>query len=73
MVQRSEIAAAVNGQMMGTTVGENITNSPTFFDMAIGKSEDWNSVEWQFEGSVKYIQEFTNSTENKLYKLYKLY
>ena len=56
---RNEITGVVNGKFVGSAIGENISNTPTSLQMAIGKWENFNSNEVQFEGSVTNIQLFS--------------
>ena len=68
-LHRKEVKAAVNGEMGESIVGEHVTNWPSKLNMAVGKSEKWNSVEMQFEGAVTNIQVFTLSTDNNIASL----
>ena len=54
---------------MGTVVGQNVTNSPKTLNIVLGKSENYNFVEEQFQGSVSNIQVFTNSPNHSISSL----
>ena len=57
-VEGNKITVSVNGEVVGTLVGEKITK-PKNLCMVLGKSCNYNFVEEQFQGSMSNIQVFS--------------
>ena len=65
-LEKNRITASLNGRIVGTVLGKNVTNSPKTLHMVLGKS---NSIEEQFQGSATNIQVFTVSPDHNISSL----
>ena len=65
-IQANKITCAMNGNLFGVVIGNNITNSPTNLHMIIGKGRNFYPFENQFQGSVTNIKVYASSTDHSI-------